>query len=150
MISQVFVVYHECGCKKLEMMRDDARTCITCDFDSRIRHKATLFLIAHLSFQITRLCSYLAPLSQVLVHAHSALIALENAIKQQPSIQHASSSPRLTKMATSQLLALVKGDQDNDTGTGSGFGRVVLILTGVSALMACLLTILYVAPSSRK
>ena len=37
-----------------------------------------------------------------------------------------------------------QGDQDLDTGTGSGFGKAVLITTGVSALMACLLTLVYV------
>jgi hypothetical protein len=31
-----------------------------------------------------------------------------------------------------------------DVGTGSGFGRLVLILAGVSSLIACLLTVLYV------
>lgn len=33
---------------------------------------------------------------------------------------------------------------DEDLGAGVGFGKLVLILTGVSALMACLLTLLYV------
>jgi len=35
-----------------------------------------------------------------------------------------------------------------DVGTGSGFGRLVLILAGVSSLVACLLTVLYVSRSS--
>ena len=39
---------------------------------------------------------------------------------------------------------LLKGDQDEDLGTGIGFGKIVLILTGVSALVACLLTLLSV------
>ena len=39
---------------------------------------------------------------------------------------------------------VTKGEQDEDSGTGSGFGRIVLILTGVSALMACVLTLMYV------
>jgi len=34
-----------------------------------------------------------------------------------------------------------------DVGTGSGFGRLVLILAGVSSLIACLLTVLYVSPT---
>lgn len=33
---------------------------------------------------------------------------------------------------------------DEDIGAGVGFGKLVLILTGVSALLACLLTLLYV------
>jgi hypothetical protein len=36
-----------------------------------------------------------------------------------------------------------RGEQDEDFGTGSGFGRAVLIVAGVSALMAILLTIVY-------
>jgi len=35
-----------------------------------------------------------------------------------------------------------------DVGTGIGFGRLVLILTGVSSLVACLLTVLYVSSQS--
>jgi hypothetical protein len=33
----------------------------------------------------------------------------------------------------------------SEVGTGSGFGRLVLILAGVSSLIACLLTVLYVS-----
>lgn len=36
------------------------------------------------------------------------------------------------------------GDQNEPSGTGSGFGRIVLILAGVSSLVACLLTVAYV------
>ncbi|GAB7359131.1 hypothetical protein MBLNU230_g5198t1 [Neophaeotheca triangularis] len=35
-----------------------------------------------------------------------------------------------------------KGQQNENSGTGSGFGRIVLILAGVSSLIACLLTVL--------
>lgn len=40
-------------------------------------------------------------------------------------------------------MLMVKGDQNEEAGTGSGFGRVVLICAGVSALVACLLTVMY-------
>ena len=42
------------------------------------------------------------------------------------------------------LTLLARGEQDEGSGTGSGFGRAVLICAGVSALMACLLTAWYV------
>lgn len=46
-------------------------------------------------------------------------------------------------MATpNSILLVAKGEQDEPAGTGSGFGRVLLVLTGVSALIACLLTVL--------
>jgi hypothetical protein len=38
-------------------------------------------------------------------------------------------------------MANMYGDPDTPTGTGEGFGKSVLIVTGVSALVACLLTI---------
>ena len=34
--------------------------------------------------------------------------------------------------------------KDEGSGTGAGFGTIVLILTGVCAVFACLLTLLYV------
>lgn len=48
-------------------------------------------------------------------------------------------------MATSSPINTMGGEQNEPSGTGSGFGRIVLILAGVSSLVACLLTILYVA-----
>ncbi|KAL1585449.1 hypothetical protein WHR41_05694 [Cladosporium halotolerans] len=45
-------------------------------------------------------------------------------------------------MATSSPLNTMGGEQNEPSGTGSGFGRIVLILAGVSSLVACLLTIL--------
>lgn len=48
-------------------------------------------------------------------------------------------------MALSALRLMARGEQDENSGTGSGFGRTVLILAGVSALVATLLTILCVA-----
>jgi len=38
---------------------------------------------------------------------------------------------------------MTKGQQDEDLGAGSGWGEAVLIATGVSALIACLLTLGY-------
>ncbi|OQO07245.1 hypothetical protein B0A48_07815 [Cryoendolithus antarcticus] len=46
--------------------------------------------------------------------------------------------------AINRLHALVKGEQDEDVGTGSGFGRAVLICAGVSSLVAIILTVLLV------
>ena len=52
-------------------------------------------------------------------------------------------------MSTPRDLApLGKGEQNEDSGTGAGFGRIVLYLTGVSALAACLLTVVYVRGSA--
>lgn len=44
-----------------------------------------------------------------------------------------------------QLAAMANGEQDIDLGTGINFGKIVLILTGVSSLLACLLTLAFVA-----
>ena len=43
------------------------------------------------------------------------------------------------------VIALEEQNGPGNAGTGSGFGRLVLILAGVSSLVACLLTILYVS-----
>ena len=42
-----------------------------------------------------------------------------------------------------RMATMAVGTQSEDVGTGSGFGRAVLICAGVSSLMACLLTVLY-------
>jgi hypothetical protein len=55
----------------------------------------------------------------------------------------AASSPRAPHFAHN-TMATAKGDQHESSGTGSGFGQIILILTGVSALVACLLTVLTV------
>ncbi|KAF2768263.1 DUF300-domain-containing protein, partial [Teratosphaeria nubilosa] len=39
-------------------------------------------------------------------------------------------------------LSTLQGDQGRPGGTGSGWGRIIIVLTGVSALIACLLTVL--------
>lgn len=44
-------------------------------------------------------------------------------------------------------MVLAKGEQDEEVGTGQGFGRIVLILAGVSGLIATLLTLMCVSPS---
>lgn len=38
---------------------------------------------------------------------------------------------------------VTRGEQNEHSGTGSGFGRIVLILSGVAALVACLITLAY-------
>ena len=49
-----------------------------------------------------------------------------------------------TAMDTFHATSFVtRSVQDGDVGTGSGFGRAVLIVAGVSALMAILLTLVY-------
>lgn len=47
-------------------------------------------------------------------------------------------------MAALHTTTTMGGEQNEPSGTGSGFGRIVLILAGVSSLVACLLTVLYV------
>lgn len=53
-------------------------------------------------------------------------------------------STMATTNTINDIELVTRGEQDEPSGTGSGFGQVLLILTGVSALAACLLTILYV------
>lgn len=40
------------------------------------------------------------------------------------------------------IRTMAGGQQNESSGTGSGFGRIVLILAGVSAIVACLLTVM--------
>lgn len=44
--------------------------------------------------------------------------------------------------AFQDITFITKGDQNEDSGTGSGFGRLVLILAGVSALVASIITLM--------
>jgi hypothetical protein len=42
--------------------------------------------------------------------------------------------------AAADMATVMKGDQDNPAGTGAGFARIILVWTGVSCLVATLLT----------
>jgi hypothetical protein len=45
------------------------------------------------------------------------------------------------------MAFMIESEADPDAGTGSGFGRIVLVLAGVSSLIAILITAVYVYPT---
>ena len=46
---------------------------------------------------------------------------------------------------TPEAIGIMAGGEQNEKeGTGAGFGQILLVLTGVSSLIACLLTLLSV------
>ena len=44
--------------------------------------------------------------------------------------------------ALHNIRTMTGGQQHESSGSGAGFGRIVLILAGVSAVVACILTVL--------
>lgn len=51
-------------------------------------------------------------------------------------------SSAIMSAALHTIRTMAGGQQNESSGTGSGFGRIVLILAGVSAIVACLLTVM--------
>jgi hypothetical protein len=71
-------------------------------------------------------------------------VSYKNAIRARTQGNNSKLAATLRMATSHSITTMAEQSGPGNAGTGSGFGRLVLILAGVSSLVACLLTVLYV------